>query len=104
MKVTRPRRWKLRQGRNSWQWTKHAWLYSDLHQALKGKLWVLNRKDINFCVRRSPLQIIIQILLYVFVFLFHANDFSDCFFVAFMIMYSAVRFLIFPRGIALYKT
>ena len=25
----------VKQGRNSWQWAKHAWLYSDLLQALK---------------------------------------------------------------------
>ena len=27
----------LEQGRNSWQWAKHAWLYSDLLQALNGE-------------------------------------------------------------------
>ena len=38
IKVNRPGRRKLGQGRNSWQWAKHAWLYSDLPQALKGKI------------------------------------------------------------------
>ena len=32
-----PGKYKLDQGRNSWQWTKHAWLYSDLLPALKGE-------------------------------------------------------------------
>ena len=28
---------KLGQGRHFWEWAKHAWLYSDLFQALKGE-------------------------------------------------------------------
>ena len=36
--MNRPGRRKLGQGRNSWQWAKHAWLYSDLPQALEGKI------------------------------------------------------------------
>ena len=35
MKVNGQRRFKFEQGRNSWQRVKHAWLYSDLPQALK---------------------------------------------------------------------
>ena len=35
MKVNRPGKWKLGQGRNSG--TKYAWLYSDLLRAFKGK-------------------------------------------------------------------
>ena len=37
MKMNGPRRLKLGQGRNSWKGAKHAWLCSDLLQALKGK-------------------------------------------------------------------
>ena len=37
MKVNGPGRSKSGQGKNSWQCAKHAWLYSDLRQALKGK-------------------------------------------------------------------
>ena len=40
MKVNGPGRSKLGQKRNSWQWAKHAWLYSDLLQALKGEHFV----------------------------------------------------------------
>ena len=62
MKMNGPRRLKLGQGRNSWKVAKHAWLCSDLLQALKGnicQLWVLNRRDLNFCVRSTPLPGII---------------------------------------------
>ena len=34
-KVNGPGKSKLGQGRNSWKQSKHAWLYSDLLQALK---------------------------------------------------------------------
>ena len=34
--MNRPEMSKLGQGRNYWQWAKHAWLYSDLLQALGG--------------------------------------------------------------------
>ena len=34
---------KLGQGRNSWQWAKHAWLYSDLLQVLEGGTFVRSR-------------------------------------------------------------
>ena len=37
MKVNGPGAQKLGQGRNCWQRAKHAWLYSDLIQALMGK-------------------------------------------------------------------
>ena len=36
IKVNGPGRQKLEQGKNSWQWAKHAWLYSDRIQALVG--------------------------------------------------------------------
>ena len=35
MKVNGRGRLKLAEGRNPWQWVKHAWLYSDVPQALK---------------------------------------------------------------------
>ena len=41
MKVNEHGRSKLGQGRNSWQWARHAWLYSDLLKALK--------ENIKFC-------------------------------------------------------
>ena len=37
MNVTGPGRYKLRQVTNFWQWAKHAWLYSELLQALKAE-------------------------------------------------------------------
>ena len=37
MKKNEPARSKLWKGRNSWLLVKHAWLYSDLLQALKGE-------------------------------------------------------------------
>ena len=37
MKVNGPGESKLGQRRNSWQWVKHAGLYSDLVQALKAE-------------------------------------------------------------------
>ena len=46
------------QGRKSWQWAEHMWLYSDLLQALREnicQLWVLSVGDLNFCVHSSPL-------------------------------------------------
>ena len=36
MMVDGPGRSKFGHGRNCWQWVKHAWLYFDLLQALKG--------------------------------------------------------------------
>ena len=42
MKVNEPGRSSLAQRRNSWQRAKHAWLYSDLLQALFCQLWVVN--------------------------------------------------------------
>ena len=54
-----PERSKLRQGRSTWQWVKHARLYYDLLQSLKGEsssALVLNREDLNFCVRSTPLR------------------------------------------------
>ena len=59
MKMNGPERSKLRQGRSTWQWVKHARLYSELLQALKGEslsALVLNREDLNFCVRSTPLR------------------------------------------------
>ena len=51
MKVNGLGRWKLEQGGNSWQWAKHAWLYSDLLQALiKGEHVFLN--DQKSCALR----------------------------------------------------
>ena len=54
LKVNGPERPTLWKGRNSWQWAKHAWLYSDLPQTLKGRNicqpWVLNSGDLNFCI------------------------------------------------------
>ena len=38
---------------NSWQWAKHAWLYSDLLQ----QLLVLNRGDLNSYDRCTPLWV-----------------------------------------------
>ena len=47
MKVNEPGSCKSGQRNNSWQWEKHAWLYSDPLQALKGEttcqLGLLNR-------------------------------------------------------------
>ena len=43
MKVNGPGRSKSEHGRNSWQWAKHAWRYSDLLLALKGKHFVSPR-------------------------------------------------------------
>ena len=37
MQLNEPGGYKLVQGRNPWQLVKHAWLYSDLLQALKGE-------------------------------------------------------------------
>ena len=43
----------VKQGRNSWQWAKHAWLYSDLLQALKQEPLttlgndIMNKMDVN---------------------------------------------------------
>ena len=37
MKLNGKGRHKLGQGRNSWQQVKHAWLYSDLLQALRAE-------------------------------------------------------------------
>ena len=59
MNVNEPGRSKLGQGRNSWQWAKYAWRYSDLLEALKGKhlsALLRNRGGINFCVICTPLQ------------------------------------------------
>ena len=56
MKVIGPWGWELRQGR---KWAKHTRLYYNLLQDLKEKTcqrWLLNRKDLNFCVHSIPLQ------------------------------------------------
>ena len=48
-RVTGPGRSKLGQGILFWQWAKHAWLYSDLLQALKGEqLSALGCQHINY--------------------------------------------------------
>ena len=63
MKVRGPRRYKLGQGRNSWQWAKHAWLYSDLLPALKLRRMFVSSEistaggDRNFCVRSGALRV-----------------------------------------------
>ena len=47
-----PGKYKLDQGRNSWEWTKHAWLCTDLLLDLKGEHLSAvgsQQKDINFC-------------------------------------------------------
>ena len=44
-------------GRNSWQWLKHAWLYSNLIQSLKGdQLSGFTRGDLNLCVRSIQME------------------------------------------------
>ena len=40
MKVNGWGRLKLAEGRNPWQWVKHAWLYSDILQALKREFFL----------------------------------------------------------------
>jgi len=38
--------------KSSWQWAKHAWLYSDLLQAVKEEhlaAWRSQQRDFNFC-------------------------------------------------------
>ena len=51
----------VKQGRNSWQWAKHAWLYSDLLQALKQEPLttlgndIMNKMDVNFCIHSTLL-------------------------------------------------
>ena len=56
MKVNESGRY-LGQGRNSWQCVKHAWLYSDLLQALNGEhLSALGsqQREHSFCIRSPP--------------------------------------------------
>ena len=43
---------ELGHGKGSWQWAKHAWLYSDLLHAVKEEhlaAWRSQQKDLNFC-------------------------------------------------------
>ena len=59
MSVNGARRSKLEQGRHSWQWVKHAWLYSDLLQALQGEhspALDSQQRGLNFCFRSTPLS------------------------------------------------
>ena len=63
MKMNGPAMSKLGQGRTSWQWKKHEWLYSDLLETLKG--FVSSRfpveGDFNFCVRSTqPLVVMVM--------------------------------------------
>ena len=54
MKVNGPGTWRLGQGRNSWQWAKHAWLYSDPMKALKGEhLSALGSQQRGFLISAS---------------------------------------------------
>ena len=60
MTVNEPGRSKLGPERKSWQWVKHAWLYSDIGytrlQMEISHLWGLDRGDLNFCVHSNHLR------------------------------------------------
>jgi len=49
--------------RNFWQWLEHAWLYSELLQALKGEHWSalgFQQRVYNFCINSTKLKAVVK--------------------------------------------